>query len=134
MIERFEVMIYLLETIDWTMISAIIALCVGIAGILFTRSQIRETKQNKQIELCTYFYNKFEDMNKDETIVKFREYIFDLSFIDKCKGECVYEGKDEIEILKEVSEKILVDYGEKFRKNSPLDKICNFFEVLGILT
>ncbi len=134
MIERFEVMIYLLETIDWTMISAIIALCVGIAGILFTHSQIRETKRNKQIELCTYFYNKFEDMNKDETIVKFREYISNLSFIDKCKDECVYEGKDEIEIPKEVLEKILVDYGEKFRENAPLDKICNFFEVLGILT
>ena len=141
MIERFEVMIYLLETIDWTMISAIIALCVGIAGILFThsqikvaKSQIRETKRNKQIELCTYFYNKFEDMNKDETILEFREYLGNLSFIEKCKDECVYGGKDEIEIPKEVSEKILVDYGEKFRENAPLDKICNFFEVLGILT
>ena len=141
MIERFEVMICSIGHIDWTMTSAIIALCVGIAGILFTysqikvaKSQIRETKRNKQIELCTYFYNKFEDINKDETIVKFREYIDNLSFIDKCKDECVYEGKNEIVIPKEVLEKISADYEEKFRENAPVDKLCNFFEILGILT
>ena len=33
---------------------------------------------------------KFEDMTKDETIVKFREYLFEFSF-DKCKDERVYE-------------------------------------------
>ena len=58
MIEKFEVMICSLGHIDWTAISAIIALCVGIAGILYTysqvkvaKSQIRETKRNKQMGL-----------------------------------------------------------------------------------
>ena len=134
MIERFEVMICSIGHIDWTMISAIIALCVGIAGILFTYFQIKATERNKQVELCTYFYDKFEDMNKDQTIVEFREYLDNLSFIEKCKDECVYEGKDEIVIPKEVLEKISADYEEKFRENAPVDKLCNFFEILGILT
>ena len=133
MIERFEVMIYLLETIDWNIVSAI-ATCVCALGIVFAYFQIRETKRNKQVELCTYFYDKFENMNKDETIVEFREYLDNLSFIDKCKDECVHEGKNEIEIPQEVLEKISADYEEKFRENAPLDKLCNFFEILGILT
>jgi len=134
MIEKFEVVICSLGHIDWTMISAIIALCVGIAGILFTHFQIKATKRNKQVELCTYFYDKFENMNNDQTIVEFREYLGNISFIDKCKDECVYEGKDEIKISEEVSEKILADYEEKFRENAPIKKLCNFFEILGVLT
>lgn len=153
MIERFEAMIRLLGTVDWNAVSAI-ATCAGVLGIFFAYSQLKETKRNKQVELCTYFYDKFENMNKDETIVEFREYLDDLSFIDKCKDECVYEGKDEIVIPKEVLEKISVDYEEtlmtlrdphehendgkfsyqKFRENAPVDKLCNFFEILGILT
>ena len=133
MVERFEVMIRLLGTIDWNAVSAI-ATCAGVLGIFFAYSQLKETKRNKQVELCTYFYDKFENMNKDETIVEFREYIDNLSFIDKCKDECVYEGKDEIVIPKEVLEKISADYEEKFRENAPVDKLCNFFEILGILT
>nr|QNO46172.1 hypothetical protein LJAJCFKK_00023 [Methanosarcinales archaeon ANME-2c ERB4] len=35
---------------------------------------------------------KFEDMNENETIVKFREYLFEFSFAGKCKDECVYGG------------------------------------------
>jgi len=134
MIGKFEMVICSLGHIDWTMISAIMALCVGIAGILFTYFQIKATERNKQVELCTYFYDKFEDMNNDQTIVEFREYLDNLSFIEECKDECVYGGKDEIEIPQEVSEKILEDYGEKFKENAPLDKIGNFFEGLGILT
>ena len=140
MMEKFEVIIRLLGIIDWGMISTmVICVCaflgviVGVVGIYFAYSQIKATKQNKQVELCTYFYDKFEDMNKDETIVKFREYLFEFSFVDKCKDECVYGGKDKIKIPKEVSEKISMDYVKKFRENAPLDKICNFFEVLGIL-
>ena len=133
MIEKFEVIISLLGIIDWNAVSAI-ATCVGVLGIFFAYSQLKETKRNKQVELCTYFYDKFEDMNKDETIVEFREYLGNLSFIDKCKDECVYEGNDEIEIPEEVSEKISADYEEKFRENAPVKKLCNFFEVLGILT
>ena len=132
--EGFEVVIRLLGTVDWNAVSAIIALFVGITGILFTYFQIKAAKRNKQVELCTYFYDKFENMNKDETIVEFREYIDNLSFIDKCKDECVYEGKNEIVISKEVLEKISADYEEKFRENAPVDKLCNFFEILGILT
>lgn len=131
--ERFDVMICLLGTVDWNAVSAI-ATCAGVLGIFFAYSQLKETKRNKQVELCTYFYDKFENMNKDETIVEFREYLDNLSFIDKCKDECVYEGKDEIVIPKEVLEKILADYEEKFRENAPVDKLCNFFEILGILT
>ena len=133
MIERFEAMIRLLGTVDWNAVSAI-ATCAGVLGIFFAYSQLKETKRNKQVELCTYFYDKFEHMNEDETIVEFREYLDDLSFIDKCKDECVYEGKDEIVIPKEVLEKISADYEEKFRENAPVDKLCNFFEILGILT
>ena len=140
MIEKFEVIICLLGTIDWDMVytmlivvCALLGIIVGVVGIYFTYSQIKATKRNKQVELCTYFYDKFEDMNKDEAIVKFREYLSEFSFIDKCKDECVYEGKDEIEIPNEVSEKMSMDYIKKFRENAPLDKICNFFEVLGIL-
>lgn len=131
MIEKFEVMICLLGTIDW---SVVFAIAIGALGIFFAYSQLRETKRNKQVELCTYFYDKFENMNKDETIVEFREYLDNLSFTDKCKGECVYEGKNEIEIPQEVLEKISADYKEKFRDNAPLDKLCDFFEILGILT
>ena len=130
----FEVLVCSLGTIDWNAVSAIIAICVGIAGILFTYFQIKATKRNKQVELCTYFYDKFEDMNNDQTIVKFREYLDNLSFIDKCKDECVYEGKNEIVIPQEVLERISADYEEKFRENAPVDKLCNFFETLGILT
>ena len=133
MIEKFEVVICLLGTIDWNAVSAI-ATCAGVLGIFFAYSQLKATKRNKQVELCTYFYDKFEDMNDDQTIVEFREYLGNLSFIDKCKDECVYEGKDEIKISEEVSEKILADYEEKFRENAPIKKLCNFFEILGVLT
>ena len=133
MIEKFEVLVCSLGTVDWNAVSAIVT-CAGVLGIFFAYSQLKETKRSKQVELCTYFYDKFEDMNKDETIVEFREYLDNLSFIDKCKDECVYEGKDEIVVPKEVLEKISADYEEKFRANAPVDKLCNFFEILGILT
>ncbi len=133
MIEKFEGLVCSLGTVDWNAVSAI-ATFAGVVGIFFAYSQLKETKRSKQVELCTYFYDKFENMNKDETIVKFREYLNNLSFIDKCKDECVYEGKDEIVVPKEVLEKISVDYEEKFRAEVPVDKLCNFFEILGILT
>jgi len=99
MIEKFEVIIHLLGIIDWGVIftmvlcvCAFLGVIVGVVGIYFAYSQIKATRQNKQVELCTHFYDKFEDMNKDETIVKFREYLFEFSFVDKCKDECVYGG------------------------------------------
>jgi|LGVF01.1.fsa_nt_gb hypothetical protein len=35
---------------------------------------------------------KFEDVNRDETVVKFREHLFEFSFVGKCEDECVYGG------------------------------------------
>jgi hypothetical protein len=122
--------------INWNMVSAIAAWIGAVAiiiGIIIACWQIRELKRSKHVELCTYFCDRFEDLNKDEGIVEFRKYLDNLSFIDKCKKECIYEGTDEIEIPEEISEKILCDYIEKFSDSNPLDNLCNFFEKLGIL-
>ena len=35
---------------------------------------------------------KFEDRDKYETIVKFREYLFEFSFVDKCKMDVFTKG------------------------------------------
>lgn len=121
---------------NWDIVSGIAPWITAVAiiiGFIIASWQIRELKRSRHVELCTYFCDKFENLNEDKIVVEFRTYLDNLSFIDKCKKECIYEGKDEIEIPEEISEKILCDYKEKFSDKNPLDKICNFFEKLGIL-
>lgn len=121
---------------NWDMVSAIAAWVTAVAiitGFIIACQQIIELKRSRYAELFIHLFDNFEDLNKDRTVVEFRTYLDNLSFIDECKKECIYKGKDEIKIPEEISEKILCDYKEKFSENNPLDKICNFFEKLGIL-
>jgi len=121
---------------NWDRVSAIAAWVTAVAiitGFIIASWQIRELKRSRHVELCTYFCDKFENLNENKIVVEFRTYLDNLSFIDECKKECIYKGKDGIEIPEEISEKILCDYIEKFSDKNPLDKIYNFFEKLGIL-
>ena len=121
---------------NWDIVSGIAPWITAVAiiiGFIIASWQIRELKRSRHVELCTYFCDKFENLNEDKIVVEFRTYLDNLSFIDKCKKECIYESKDVIEIPEEISEKIVHDYIEKFSDKNPLDKIYNFFEKLGIL-
>ncbi|MEA3281309.1 MAG: hypothetical protein U9Q68_01940 [Euryarchaeota archaeon] len=40
--------------------------------------------------------DKFEDVNKNKTIVKFREYLFEFSFAGIYEDECVYGKRGRI--------------------------------------
>jgi len=121
---------------NWDIVSGIAPWITAVAiiiGFIIASWQIRELKRSRHVELCTYFCDKFENLNEDKIVVEFRTYLDNLSFIDKCKKECIYESKDVIEIPEEISEKIVPDYIEKFSDKNPLDKIYNFFEKLAIL-
>ena len=81
---------------NWDMVSAIAAWVTAVAiiiGFIIACWQIKELKHSRHVELCTYFCDNFENINKDRTVVKFREFLDAISFIDECKKECIYKGK-----------------------------------------